>query len=131
MTYAEWIEGYVSAQPNRFVRGKCAEATEAMLKVFPELRRVCGFVLTHWGEDQHWWCVAPDGSIVDPTKAQFPWVANYEEVDPSAPHRPIPTGACMDCGGPAFNGDTFCSKECERATCRGMGLREVSPGAWR
>lgn len=112
--YAEWIERYVSAQPNRFVRGKCHEATEKMVAAFPELRRTCGFVIAPWGEDQHWWCVAPDGSIVDPTVEQFHVVFGYEEVDPSKPHRPIPTGKCMNCSGPTYEERSICGPSCER-----------------
>lgn len=118
--YAEWIESYVTCIPNRFVRGKCAEATRKMVEEFPELRRACGFVFAPWGEDQHWWCVAPDGSVVDPTREQFPWVGGYEEVDPANPHRPIPTGRCMECGNSAYGGETFCDKECETTFCASM-----------
>ena len=123
--YQTWIEAYVAAQPNRFVRGLCADATQKMVAAFPELRRTCGFVqVLHPNgehEEQHWWCVAPDGAIVDPTSEQFLAVFSYEEVDPKKPHRPIPTGRCMDCGGQTYDGATFCSKECERATAEYMG----------
>lgn len=114
--YAEWIEAYVTAQPDRFVRGKCAAATKAMAEVFPELRRTCGFVAAPWGDDQHWWCVAPDGTVVDPTAEQFPYVGGYEEVDLANPHRRIPTGRCMHCAADVFYGDTFCSLECSQDT---------------
>lgn len=114
--YAEWIETYVARQPNRFVRGKCSDATKEMVAAFPELRRVCGFVRAPWGDDQHWWCIAPDGSVVDPTREQFPAVFGYEEVDLANPHRPIPTGRCADCGEPTFNGESFCGSACEAAT---------------
>lgn len=117
--YAEWIRAYVAAQ-NNFVRGRCSEATKKMVEAFPELRRVAGFVeVMHPGgvyEEQHWWCVAPDGSVVDPTESQFLAVLSREEVYPARPHRPIPSGRCMDCGGTVFGGDTFCSEECERLT---------------
>ncbi len=117
-SYAAWIEAYVSAQPDRFVRGKCAEATAAMIEAFPELRRAMGFAHCTWGRDQHWWCVAPDGSIVDPTIEQFLSVCSYEEIDPNDPEalRGVPTGVCMDCGGDVYEGKTFCSEACERAT---------------
>jgi hypothetical protein len=120
MTYSEWIENYVSAQPNRFVRGMCMDATQKMAEAFPELRRECGFVtVLHPNgvhEEQHWWCVTPDGGIVDPTAVQFLQVFTYEAVDPANPSRPIPTGTCADCGENTFNGASFCSSVCEGAT---------------
>lgn len=112
--YQEWIDAYV-ARHEGFVRGKCAEATTEMVAAFPELRRACGFVATVWGDDQHWWCVTSTGEIVDPTRAQFPAVFGYEEVDPAHPHRKIPTGTCANCGGDAFDGDTVCGKSCHDA----------------
>lgn len=123
MSYERWIADYVRAQRS-FVRGRCADATALMVKAFPELRRACGFVVVlhpngiH--EEQHWWCVAPDGTIVDPTVSQFIRALSYEEIDPANPHRPIPTGKCMECGEPAFNGNTFCSSSCEHAYVGGM-----------
>lgn len=123
MTYAEWIEQYVSFQEGRYVRGKCASATKAMVVAFPELRRVAGFAhVDHQWTDQHWWCVAPDGTVVDPTAEQFGQVGqhlvDYEELDLNDPKTRgmIPTGRCMDCGDPVYNGATFCNSECERST---------------
>jgi hypothetical protein len=89
-----------------------------MVKAFPELRVACGFCLCTWGKDQHWWCVAPDGTVVDPTKSQFHAVFGYEEVDPNDPatRNRVPSGVCMDCGDAVFNGNTFCCHECEDAT---------------
>lgn len=116
MSYDEWIEAYVAAQPDRFVRGECKDATSKMIEAFPELRIACGFVHTTWGSDQHFWCVAPDGTIVDPTREQFPIVFQYEEIDPEKDRDRVPTGVCMDCGEPVYLGKTFCSDECEQAT---------------
>lgn len=117
MTYAEWIESYVARQKNRFVRGKCAEATTEMVAAFPELRRAAGFAHVTWGRDQHWWCVAPDGTIVDPTKEQFEFgvVLQYEELDLDDPETRsrVPTGVCPNCGDECYNGDSLCSKKCE------------------
>lgn len=123
--YAAWIEAYVARHTNRFVRGKCATATEEMVKAFPELRRVGGFVDVEWGRDQHWWCVAPDGSIVDPTVEQFGlWPVQYEELDLNDPatRARIPTGKCMDCGHEVYGGATFCNEACEAATRAYLGL---------
>jgi hypothetical protein len=123
-----WIERYVESQPHRFVRGKCKQAVDLMIADFPELRRAGGFV--HWSipsrdiEDQHWWCVSPDGSIVDPTAEQFAsslTKPRYEEVDPEAASTKdrIPIGHCMECGNPCFptsHSHNHCSEECEDLT---------------
>lgn len=118
MTYAEWIEAYVSRQPERFVRGKCKEACAEMRLQFPELRMASGFVYCTWGRDTHVWCVTPDGKVVDPTLEQFQRVYTYEELDLSNPEdiARIPTGVCMDCGGDVYDEKTFCSDACESDT---------------
>jgi hypothetical protein len=118
MTYSEWIERYVASQKERFVRGKCASATKAMVEAFPELRRAAGFVHCTWGREEHWWCVAPDGSVVDPTVEQFEAVARYEELDLSDPktRSKVPTGRCLNCGGAVYAFATFCDEDCERDT---------------
>jgi hypothetical protein len=114
--YLAWIEEYVSKQPSRFVRGKCDAATKEMVAAFPELRRACGFVYCAWGRDEHWWCVDPAGAIVDPTAEQFHLLSEYEELDLTKEEdvARIPTGKCMNCGGPCYGGrGSACSDECE------------------
>ncbi len=109
--YSSWITLNV---PDPY--GTCAKHTSAMCEAFPELKRVRGFYYcASWGERQHWWCVTPDGTIVDPTAAQFPSKGRgvYVEWDESAKQ---PTGMCMDCGSYCYDCDTFCSPECERST---------------
>ena len=125
MTYAEWIADYERRElaavrligaddctlEERLVfavRGRCATASAAMVAVFPELRRVRG----HYNGVPHWWCVAPDGTIVDPTARQFVPGGTYVEY-----HGPDPLGKCMNCGAlvwtPLPGGDTSaCSDEC-------------------
>lgn len=121
--YRAWIEAYVASQPRSYVRGKCAAATLAMVEAFPELKRQCGFVHVDWGREQHWWCVAPDGSIVDPTVSQYPfgYAFEYEPLDLSNPAdvARIPTGKCANCGGHIYNhfDSTVCSDECHREYC--------------
>jgi hypothetical protein len=116
--YVEWIKAYV-AKNNDFVRGKCQEACSEMRLEFPELRAAAGFAHVTWGRDQHWWCVAPDGTIVDPTKAQFQFavVLQYEELDLNDPSTRdlIPSGICPNCGGECYGGESLCSPSCERA----------------
>jgi hypothetical protein len=108
--YRDWIAENVKGTGY----GDCAEATEAMQLTFPELRRVRGFYHDHlWGERQHWWLVAPDGRIVDPTAEQFPSKGTGEYVEYDG--RPLPTGRCANCGGPVYDGSTCCSDDCGRA----------------
>lgn len=116
--YESWIAAYV-ARNNEFVRGKCSEAAAEMVAAFPELKRVAGFVHCDWGRDQHFWCVTPDGEVIDPTRAQFRTVFAYEELDLADPavRRQIPTGRCMECGDDAYEGASFCSREHERSFC--------------
>lgn len=134
--YEAWIVEYV-ARNGGFVRGKCAVATEEMVAAFPELRRVAGFVEVLWPAgvvtEQHWWCLAPSGDVVDPTASQFHAVLSREVLDLNNPDdiARIPTGRCMCCGDDVFRGDTFCRKQCEREFCADMGLREVEPGVYQ
>jgi hypothetical protein len=54
-------------------RGKCKQMAEAAIAADPTLTLVRGFYhCPMWGEQQHWWAVKPDGTIVDPTARQFP-----------------------------------------------------------
>ena len=55
-------------------RGKCREMSEELCRQDPSLRLVRGhYFCPIWNqEDPHWWCVKLDGTIVDPTAAQFP-----------------------------------------------------------
>ncbi len=50
------------------------------------------YVCWMWGEQPHWWCVRPDGSVFDPTRKQFPSKGNgeYIEFDGSV--------SCDNCG---------------------------------
>lgn len=55
------------------LRGKCREMAEAAVAADPTLTLTRGhYVCPVWGDQQHWWAVRPDGSVVDPTAAQFP-----------------------------------------------------------
>jgi hypothetical protein len=132
MTYQEWIDAFLAKLPQingrPYVRGACMRATAEMAATFPELRRVAGFA--NGGE--HFWCVAPDGTIVDPTVGQF--FSHLEPIDPSAieyrefrPGDEVRVGKCMNCGADIYaaverlDGDdrvrrrSACSDECETA----------------
>lgn len=122
MPYHEWIESYVSRQPEGFVRGKCLQACSEMRLQFPELRLAAGFAHVTWGREEHWWCVAPDGSVVDPTKSQFQFgmVLRYEELDLNDPKTRdlVPVGKCMNCGDETYTSSLaacMCSDSCAKS----------------
>ena len=138
--YYEFWLGLVAASRQRFhescrdslttgevVRAKCMEYTKALCDAFPELRRVCGFYTAPYyrgdnGYDvdveapgqEHWWCVTPDGVIVDPTAAQFIPGGEYIEFD-DAIHT-IRLGRCMACGSDIYGKMS-------------QGRQEVCPGS--
>lgn len=66
-------------------RGQCKELAEAAASADPSLQIVRGFYLCPlWGKQAHWWCVRPNGEIVDPSVRQFPTAgvgAEYVEFD--------------------------------------------------
>ena len=98
--------------------GTCREATTAMVLAFPHLRRTVGMIVMKDAPDgdirpwPHWWCVDVDGTIVDPTRAQFPCAEI--EYFPADPEKGTPTGKCMNCGWLAYNKNPFCSEACEK-----------------
>lgn len=102
--------------------GKCDEATRVMQCQFPELKRVCGHVETMgWGRRAHWWLVAEDGEVVDPTVKQFPGVFRYEEFKPGTE---VQVGRCMECGEEIWRAvdsldeikrESICSEQCADA----------------
>ena len=114
--YERWIlENYPTPKDCLLA---CREATEDMISFFPELKRVRG--LAHVKEPRglpptkapHWWCVSPEGEIIDPTSLQYP--LGIERYDPVDETRGEPTGKCMECGNISYNKETFCSKTCEK-----------------
>ena len=56
------------------LRGKCKELSEDAIKKDPSLTLVRGYYYCPlWNrKEQHWWTIRKDGSIYDPTAAQFP-----------------------------------------------------------
>lgn len=74
-------------------RGKCKEMSEALIEADPSLTLVRGYYhCPFWGEQPHWWTKKPDGTIIDPTKNQFPskGIGEYVEFDG--------TVCCANCG---------------------------------
>lgn len=66
--HASWIKDNVGPHP----LGECWEVCAQMQRAFPELVAVYGEVGTHWGLRHHVWLHTPDGTVVDPTKHQYP-----------------------------------------------------------
>lgn len=75
-------------------RGKCKELSEAAVEQDPTLKLVRGhYICPMWGKQPHWWCVKPDGTIVDPSVDQFPTkgiAADYVPFDGAV--------KCAECG---------------------------------
>lgn len=108
--YEAWIADNVVDPHNA-----CREITLAMQEVFPELTRVRGhYYCPYTGERPHWWLVAPDGTIVDPTADQFPSKGSGVYV-PWDESQPEPTGRCPNCGEYCYDGRELCSESCHRA----------------
>lgn len=95
-------------------RGKCKEMSEALVAADPSLTLVRGYYHDPaWGEQQHWWTKKPDGTIVDPTKDQFPSKGQGQYVEFDG------TVECAECGQRVKEEEAdidgsyaFCSYEC-------------------
>ncbi|MDE2233785.1 MAG: hypothetical protein KGJ90_06825 [Patescibacteria group bacterium] len=103
-------------------RGKCKEMSEAEVAKDPTLRLARGYYhCPYWGKQAHWWCVKPDGTIVDPSVNQFPTkgaAAEYEEYNGRI--------ECEQCGKETTEEEAtidghhvFCSGDCY-ARCVGF-----------
>ena len=133
VNYEHWIANHQPTDP----RGKCVEMTALMADAFPELRRVRGHYLCPIeGRRPHWWMVAPDGSIVDPTLEQFPSLGQGDYIEYVGPE---PKGQCLNCGELLFDGAAvsgFCNATCAFECCQWMQAggsisvngREIWPG---
>lgn len=145
---AAWAETWRERNATRYANsekrslvGLCGKAALEMKSVFPELRVASGFAVDKngWGHE-HWWLVAPDGSVVDPTASQFDvngGVESYEEYD-YRKHGPVRVGRCMNCGWDIMNDNELfldviarggshppelCSRECEDSFARSLDWR--------
>jgi len=102
-------------------RGKCKEYVDAAVLADPTLKAVRGWYFDFmWGEQQHWWCVKPDGTIVDPTAKQFPSKGSGDYVEFDG------VFSCEQCGEKVKEEDAtvdghhiFCSGDCY-ARCVGF-----------
>ena len=138
LAYATWVK--IEVEGDGY--GKCVQAVDAMHETFPELEKRFGFFFASapWGRRHHWWLRTPDGQIVDPTGKQHPngqifpeSDAGYEDLtdlDPEELRSKVPTGVCLDCGGPVYNGETFCNSSCAAATASYMKMVIKEDGRW-
>lgn len=108
--YEAWIEAHVEGDGY----GQCKEVTARMADAFPELARVRGhYLCLRWGVREHWWLTTPNGTVVDPTVAQFPSPPTPEAYQPLDEDEEEPTGKCPNCGGYCYEGRSVCSDSCE------------------
>lgn len=143
--YQKWIDQYAEQKNISRLRGSCVMATKEIMRAFPELRTVVGFVFPiqatpehiqnslptasscledrrmawdlYLGPEQHCWCIDPEGNIVDPTKAQYEEWTGIQYVEFSEEvHGPMPSGKCIDCGELLFGTTDFCNEQCQQAT---------------
>lgn len=121
--YQNWIdENYLDKEST--IR-QCKEATEAMEKAFPELRRVRGHYIDIFkNKHAHWW-LEKDGEIIDPTAWQFSdgGFGEYQEYEGREP-----IGKCMYCGKWCYDDHYHCSDECRQASLAYLNDRNDS---WR
>lgn len=123
--YQRWCHVYAALHGLK-VLGRCKEAVAELLEEFPELTEVKGHTYGQFGKRAHRWAVTEDGTIVDPTRAQYPGHIDYEAFEPGTL---VQVGVCMDCGAPleveVFDLDgempshpnhPFCDDRCEQAT---------------
>lgn len=95
-------------------RGKCKELAEQACQADPTLRLVRGhYFCPTWGKQAHWWAVAPDGRIVDPSARQFPSLGMGDYEPFGGLHE------CEQCGRQVTEDEAyidpphlFCSYEC-------------------
>ena len=107
--YEAWIAEHYPTPAS--AKLKCAEATAEMAAEFPELRQVRGHAMVELQDRPHWWLVAPDGEIVDPTARQWEAAPSmYCELPPDAEE---PHGKCIECGAELYRSRGAQSYLCE------------------
>jgi hypothetical protein len=105
----------VDAVTDSNLRGKCEEYAKRAVEEDPTLRLVRGWYHDpEWGRQEHWWTQRPDGTIHDPTAAQFPvpnvfhWYEEYVGVFP-----------CQGCGRDVAEDDPERYEMCCSGRCYG------------
>ena len=97
------------------LRGKCQEMSEAAVAADPSLTLVRGWYLDPvWGREEHWWTVRSDGSIYDPTAAQFPMGGVSDWYEPFGGLYP-----CEECGKEVAEPDLVAGRCCS-GRCFGL-----------
>lgn len=112
-----------------YLRGSCGSLSAEAVRRFPELRLVRG----RCGWSEHWWCLAPDGTIIDPTVKQFRagiTAGDYRFLDESTADR-LSTGMCGNCGGPLYYNANACDAACLRGIAAEMGIPMVDGSSYR
>ena len=94
------------------LRGKCLEYAQSAVEADPTLTLVRGWYCDPiWGREEHWWTTRADGSIFDPTSAQFPMGGVTEWYEEFAGFYP-----CHECGTEVSEADLIqgccCSNRC-------------------
>ena len=99
------------------MRGKCHEMSTALVESDQSLRLVRGYYFCPiWNvEEQHWWTEKSDGTVIDPTKSQFPsnGCGIYREFDGIIVCEECGTEFTEDSPDAVFQGTHgVCSGEC-------------------
>lgn len=97
-------------------RGKCKAASEALCATIPSLDLVRGhYFCPIWNSNEpHWWCTQPDGTIIDPTAAQFPSNGNGIYTPFNGIVECAQCGKEMEEEDASFEGNyAFCSTYCK------------------
>ncbi len=101
------------------LRGKCEEYAKRAVTDDPTLTLVRGWYCDPiWGREEHWWTEREDGSIYDPTSAQFPMGGVTEWYEPFRGYYP-----CQECGKEVLEADLVSGGCCSgRCFMRMVGL---------
>lgn len=115
--YAEAIRDLAGGRAGRALKGLCHELASQLQEIHPELRLERGhyFCPARAGGQPHWWCRAPDGTVIDPTADQFASAGTgaYVALDAQAPE---PRGRCLYCGELVYlRADSLCDSSCAEA----------------
>lgn len=109
MKYTAWIKARYPTPETAYL--KCKEATAAMVADFPELRRIRGNVMVGIQFRPHWWCLTPDGDVIDPTAHQWPTMPGLYDAIPDGAEEPH--GKCLECGSELYRSRGAQSYLCE------------------
>jgi hypothetical protein len=110
--FGSWIaERYPTPESAKL---QCAEATAAMVDAFPTLRRVRGHAMIGIDFRPHWWCIAQEGEIIDPTAHQWSTPPVFYDAIPEDVEEPC--GKCICCGDLLYRSrgaDSYLCENCK------------------